>query len=109
MFSSNLPEPDLIRTLLEPLLDDFEYWFGRSQTLLETETLEFMDSANQAALLARLVEVQQEVKTARTLLNLTDGQVGIETKLLMTWHQLVAECWQIAMRHRLKNFSQEEI
>jgi hypothetical protein len=109
MFSSNLPEPDLIRTLLEPLLDDFEYWFGRSQTLLETETLEFMDSANQAALLARLVEVQQEVKTARTLLNLTDGQVGIETKLLMTWHQLVAECWHIAMRHRLKNFSQEEI
>ena len=105
MLPSNLPEPELLRTLLEPLLDDFEYWFGRSQTLLEAETLDFLGSASQTLLLARLVEVQLEVKTARTLLNLTEGQVGIETSLLMTWHQLVAECWHIAMRHRLKNFS----
>jgi Protein of unknown function (DUF2605) len=105
MVPSNLPEPELLRTLLEPLLDDFEYWFDRSQTLLETETLDFISSDSQALLLTRLVEVQQEIKTARTLLNLTNGQVGIETSLLMTWHQLVAECWHIAMRHRLKNFS----
>ena len=109
MVSSNLPEPDLLRNLLEPLLDDFEQWFTRSQTLLATETLEFMNSDNQAILLARVVEVQQEVRTARTLLNLTDGQVGIEPRMLMTWHQLVAECWHIAIRHRLNNFSQEEI
>ena len=109
MFSSNVPEPDLLKNLLEPLLDDFEYWFSRSQTLLETETFDFLDAASQAALLAKVLHTQQEVKTARTLLSLTEGQVGVETSMLMTWHQLVAQCWHVAMRHRLKNFSREEI
>ncbi len=108
MFDSNLPEPDLLGKLLAPLLDDFEHWFGRSQTLLETETIDFIGSDSQAALLARLIEVRQEVKTARMLLNLTEGEVGLETSLLMTWHQLAAECCHIAMRHRLKNLSQPE-
>jgi Protein of unknown function (DUF2605) len=107
--SSNSPESDLLKSLLDPLLDDFEHWFIRSQTLLETETIDFLDVDSQAALLTRLAEVQQEVKVARTLLNLTDGQAGVETSVLMNWHQLVSECWQIAMRHRLKNFSKEDI
>jgi hypothetical protein len=30
----------------------------------------------------------------------TDGQVGIEMATLMPWHQLVTECWNVAMRFR---------
>jgi hypothetical protein len=100
MFSSNAPEPELLKALLEPLLDDFQYWFGRSRSLLETQDIEFLGAEGQSDLLARVMTAQQEVSTAQMLLRATDGQVGIETAILMPWHHLVAECWQVSMRHR---------
>jgi Protein of unknown function (DUF2605) len=100
MFNSNLPEPDLLKTVLEPLLDDFQFWFSRSRTLLEAEAIPFLQEEQQADLLARVIEAQQEVGTTRSLLKVTNGQVGVETSLLMTWHQLVTECWQVRMRLR---------
>ena len=100
MFNSNLPEPELLKTVLEPLLEDFQYWFGRSRTLFESETIPFLKDEQQAALLARVTHAQKEVGTTQTLLKLTNGQVGIETSMLMTWHQLVTECWQVRMRLR---------
>lgn len=30
----------------------------------------------------------------------TDKQVGIDMATLMPWHQLVTECWNVAMRFR---------
>ena len=100
MFNSNLPEPELLKTVLEPLLEDFQYWFGRSRTLFESETIPFLKDEQQAALLARVTQAQKEVGTTQTLLKLTNGQVGVETSMLMTWHQLVTECWQVRMRLR---------
>ncbi|TVQ22153.1 MAG: DUF2605 domain-containing protein [Leptolyngbya sp. DLM2.Bin15] len=101
MFSSNAPEPELLKALLEPLLDDFQYWFGRSRSLLETQELEFLGPEEQSDLLARVTTAQQEVSTAQMLLRATDGQVGIETSILMPWHRLVAECWQVSRRSRM--------
>lgn len=100
MFNSNLPEPDLLKTVLEPLLDDFQYWFSRSRTLLETEEIAFLGTEQQADLLARVVQAQQEVSTVQSLMNATDGQAGVDTSVLMVWHQLVTECWQTSMRFR---------
>lgn len=101
MFDSNSsPDPDLLKNLLQPLLEDFQYWFNRSRNLLESETIEFLTPEEQADLLARVLEAQQEVSTAQTLMNLTDGQVGLDTAVLMPWHQLVTECWQVGMRYR---------
>jgi hypothetical protein len=37
------------------------------------------------------------------LFKVTDGQAGIDTKVLMPWHHLVSECWGIAQRFRINN------
>ncbi|MBD1867342.1 DUF2605 domain-containing protein [Cyanobacteria bacterium FACHB-471] len=106
MFNSsnfNVPEPELLKTLLEPLLEDFQYWFGRSRTLLESQTINFLGDEKQADLLERVKQAQQQVSTAQMLMKATDNQVGVETSVLMPWHQLVTECWQVAIQFRLEN------
>ena len=109
MFNSNLPEPDLLKTVLEPLLEDFQYWFERSRTLFESESISFLKAEQQADLLTRVTQAQQEVSTTQTLLKVTDGQVGVETSMLMTWHQIVTECWQVSMRLRSDKSIQKEM
>jgi Protein of unknown function (DUF2605) len=105
MFDSNAPNSDLLRSILEPLLEDFQYWFQRSRLLLETETLPFLSTEKRAELLARVVTSQQEVSTAQMLLKATNGQVGIDTAVMKPWHDLVAECWQVAIRFRMQDSS----
>lgn len=100
MRDSNLPEPELLKTVLQPLLEDFQYWFARSRELLETEQLSFMSNQEQSDLLLRVKQAQDKVNTTKMLFAATDGQVGIEMETLMPWHKLVTECWQVAMRFR---------
>jgi hypothetical protein len=105
MLNPNLPDSDLLKTLLEPLLDDFQYWFSQSVALLESQEIDFLGDSDQADLLARVKQAQQEVSTAQMLLKLTDDQIGVETSILMSWHQLVTECWKVAVRVRLEGSS----
>lgn len=100
---SNLPEPDFLKTLLQPLLEDFQYWFGRSQQLLESHQIDFLSPQQQASLLARVQQARQEVSTTQLLFNAMDGQAGIETTVLVPWHQLVTECWQVGMKFRMEH------
>lgn len=102
MFNSspNSPDSEFLKTLLEPLLDDFLYWFERSQSLLENQAIEFLGEKQQADLLQRVRQAQQEVETARMLLKVTEGKAGLDTAVLMPWHRLVTECWQVSMRFR---------
>ncbi|MBD0313085.1 MAG: DUF2605 domain-containing protein [Microcoleus sp. T3-bin5] len=100
MLNSNLPESELLKALLEPLLEDFNYWFERSTKLLETEEIPFLSDEDQSDLLARVKQAQQEVGAAKALFQATVGQVGIETTALMPWHRLLAECWQVSARFR---------
>ncbi len=109
MRDSNLPEPELLKTVLQPLLEDFEYWFARSRTLLETEQLPFLDEQDQSDLLARVKLAADEVQAAKMLFKVAEGKVGIEMATLMPWHQLVTECWNVSMRFRSRqNASQEQ-
>ncbi len=101
--SSNLPESDLLKTLLQPLLEDFQYWFSRSHNLLETHRIDFLTDSQQVSLLERVKQAQQEVGAAQLLFQATNGQVGIETSVLVPWHQLVTECWQVGMKFRMEN------
>lgn len=93
-------EKELLKTILEPLLEDFQYWFGRSRSLLESEQMSFFSTPEQTRLLARVVRAQQEVQTAQMLFKATDGSAGIDSKMLLPWHQLVAECWNVAQKWR---------
>ncbi len=107
MLNSNLPEPELLKTVLKPLLQDFQYWFGRSIALLETERIDFLTPIEQSNLLGRVKQAKQEVSVAQIMFDATGEQVGIEMAALMPWHQLVTECWKVTMRLRLQNSSLE--
>ena len=97
-------EKELVKKLLEPLLEDFQYWFEGARSLLESEQLSFLSSEEQAELLHRVKQAKLEVSPASLLYQATGGEAGIETSMLLQWHKLVAECWQVKMRwHRLKN------
>ena len=100
MSSKQPTEKELLKQVLEPLLDDFQYWFSRSLTLLESERLPFYSEPEQAEFLEKIKLAQKEVNTAKMLFQATDGEAGIDPKMLMPWHQLVAQCWDIARRWR---------
>lgn len=93
-------EKELLKTILEPLLEDFDHWFARSRSLLETQRLSFFTPVQQENLLNRVKQAQGEVTCAKLMFQATDEQVGVEMKVLMPWHNLVTECWQVAQRHR---------
>lgn len=93
-------EQELLKTVLEPLLDDFQYWFEKSRSLLESDKMPFLSAEEQAQLLARIIQSKKEVRTARVLFNAVEGAAGIDSKMLLPWHQLVAECWSVAQKWR---------
>ncbi|NJN31525.1 MAG: DUF2605 domain-containing protein [Synechococcales cyanobacterium RM1_1_8] len=92
----SVSEPELFKTVLTPLLQDFQFWFKRTRELLEQEQLAFLGSQEQAELLNSLRETQRQVTVAQSLLEATHGETGIELAVLMPWHQLVLDCWQIS-------------
>lgn len=100
MYSSNAPDPELMKAVLQPLLDDFQYWFGRSISLLESETIEFLSEHEQQDLLGRVRQAQQLVGASQSLFQATGNQVGVDMSVVMSWHQLVQECWNVAIRFR---------
>jgi hypothetical protein len=108
MPNSNLPEPELLKTLLEPLLGDFQYWFGGARSRLEQSEIHFLGPEKQAGLLERVKQAQQKVDATQSLFKATNGQVGIEAAILMTWHQLVAECWQMMSRFRAEESTKNQ-
>jgi hypothetical protein len=100
MGDSNLAGSELLKDVLQPLLEDFQYWFARSRHLLETEPISFLSDQQKLALLARVKQAEDEVNTAKMLFSATQGQVGIEMRTIMPWHQLLTECWKVAMIFR---------
>lgn len=107
MRDSNLPEAELLKAVLEPLLEDFQYWFARSRHMLETERIGFMTIEGQSDLLSRVKQAQEKVNAAKMMFSATDGQVGIDMEAMMPWHQLVTECWNVAIRFRTEREARE--
>ncbi len=93
-------EQELLKTILQPLLVDFDYWFTRSQELLEREQIAFLSHVAQAELLDRVKQAQQEVSVAKLLFDAVDGQAGIEPSQMVAWHKIVTECWHVSMQLR---------
>lgn len=108
MTSPNPAESELLKNLLEPLLEDFQYWFDRSQTLLETENLDFLGAEKQAQMLSRVQKARGEVKIAKQLFLATDGQAGVQMQVIMPWHKLLTECWQVSMLFRREQSAKHE-
>lgn len=103
MFNPQPPSNELLKTVLEPLLDDFQYWFTNALILLESEEISFLTPEEQADLLERVKQAQQEVSTSQLLFQAVGEQAGIETSMLLPWHNLVAQCWQVSIKWRSMN------
>jgi Protein of unknown function (DUF2605) len=100
MSKSQPSEQELLQNILQPLLTDFEYWFSQSIQLLGSTQIPFLSPIDQAALLDRVTQAQQEVSVAQMLFRAVDGKVGVEPSQMLGWHQLVTECWQVSMQLR---------
>lgn len=100
MYSSNAPEPELMKAVLQPLLNDFKHWFDRSINLLESETIDFLSEHEQQELLSRVRQAQQLVVASQSMSQATGNQAGVDMPVVMSWHQLVHECWNVGIRFR---------
>ncbi len=100
MYASDAPEPKLMKTVLEPLLEDFSYWFSRSINLLDTERLDFLSESEQQNLLDRVRQAHQLVGASQALSKATGSQAAIDMSVVMSWHRLVHECWNVSMKFR---------
>ena len=108
MFPGQPQEKHLLKTVLEPLLEDFQYWFSRTRNLLESERLFFYSEQEQSELLEKIRYSQQKVTTAQMLFKATEGEAGIDFKTLIPLHQLVAECWDVSRKwHQHNNHDQK--
>ena len=96
MSNPEFDEKALLKTILEPLLEDFIYWFTRSHQLLTRQQLSFISPQQQADLLSRVEQAKQEVDCAKLLFKATEQQAGVTLQVVASWHQLVTECWFIA-------------
>lgn len=101
---SPLPnDADLMKSVLPPLLEDFQHWFSRTINLLEDQRIGFLSTQQQADLLHEVKAARQQVTASQALASATDSQAGIDMKVVMGWHKLVHECWGVAIRFRREN------
>jgi hypothetical protein len=96
---SNTADPEMLKKLLEPLLEDFTYWFDRSQKLLSSKRLDFLPETDQQALLERVEHAIKEVGVAIALFRVTGHQVGVDMATMKPWHALLMECQAVGMRY----------
>ncbi|MGF1486828.1 MAG: DUF2605 domain-containing protein [Prochloraceae cyanobacterium] len=101
-------ENELLKNVLEPLLEDFQYWFARSRSLIESEQLTFLSAQEKRQLLDRIKKTQQEVSATQMLFKATDGKAGVDPQTLIPWHQLVVESWEVSKRWREQKKSDRE-
>ena len=107
---NDLPDDlNLLKTVLPPLLNDFQHWFGRTLTLLEETQASFMTPEQQANLKERVTHAKQQVSAAQVLAAATDSQAGIEMPVVMGWHKLVHECWGVAIRIRKERSADSDV
>lgn len=112
MTSPDLPGPlpedkALLKSILPPLLDDFQHWFSRTLTLLETREINFLSDDEKQDLKGRVQVAQKQVGASQALTSLTGSQAGIEMPVVMSWHKLVHECWGVALRLRKESDSED--
>lgn len=97
-----MSELELMRQILDPLIEDYHYWLGRSQRFLEEEENldEFLSVEEQSVLAARIQEAQGELQAAESLYKLSGSEVGIDPGIMAKWHRLLMECAELGRQFR---------
>jgi hypothetical protein len=99
MSNTASPDPELLRQILEPLLEDFTYWFDRSRKLLSSERINFLSELEQQNLLERVENAIKEVNASIALFRATGHQIGVDMAAMKPWHILLMECQAMGMRY----------
>ncbi len=105
----NLEDTNLLKTILSPLLNDFQHWFEHTADLLESQIVTFLAPGQQQDLLNRVKIAQQQIRASKVLASATDSQAGIDMPVVMAWHQLLHECWGVTIRFRKESISPASI
>lgn len=100
---SDIPDQSLMKAILEPLLDDFQYWFSEAKALLASPKADCLVAEQRKTLMERIGTAQKEVSAARILFAATDGQAGVDMAMVMNWHQLVSQYWRVSSHIRQIN------
>ena len=96
--SADAEAGEILESLLESLLTDFEYWFTRGYELIEQSSDEVMNFEERQDLSGRLEEGLQAVKAARALTRAAGKPVAVSMKAMAPWHGLVTEVWGLSAR-----------
>jgi Protein of unknown function (DUF2605) len=91
---------DLMKSVLTPLLEDFQHWFGRTLEMMETRNIGFLSAEQQQDLVERVRSAQKQVSASQMLASATEGQATISMPIVMSWNKLVHECWGVSLRSR---------
>lgn len=107
---TDLPnDANLMKTILPPLLEDFQHWFARTLEMMATRDVSFLTAEQQQNLLGRVQLAQKQVSASQVLSSATDSQAGIEMPVVMAWHKLVHECWGVSLRSRQEEKAKREL
>jgi len=87
---------ELLDSLLNPLLEDFEASFRRGLTLLPCCPEQVLAAADQAELRRRLQRAQAELQAARALRAATPAPMALDMATIAPWHALVVEVWSLS-------------
>lgn len=87
---------ELLDSLLNPLLEDFEASFRRGLTLLPCCPERVLAPADQAELRRRLQRAQAELQAARALRAATPAPMALDMATIAPWHALVVEVWSLS-------------
>ena len=96
--SADAEAGEILESLLESLLTDFEYWFARGYELIEQSSDEILNVEERQDLSGRLEEGQQAVKAVRALTRAAGQPVAVSMKAMAPWHGLVTEIWGLSAR-----------
>jgi hypothetical protein len=91
---------ELLDQLLDPLLDDFAFWFGRGRVLLEHCPDAVMPPEERAALAEELESGGKTLLAARSLRAAAPVSMALDLQAMAPWHHLVMRCWALAARLR---------
>ena len=89
---------ELMSSLLDSLLDDFDHWFNRGEELLARCPNRVMASEDQQRLAERLLEGRQAIAATRALMSAASQPMAVSMDAMTPWHGLVTEVWGLAAR-----------
>ena len=90
----------LLDQLLDPLLEDFSFWFARGAVLLEHCPDSVMAAAERRAMAEALETSARALVAARCLRAAAPESLAVDLEAMAPWHRLVMRCWALAARMR---------